>query len=108
MTVFICELLYIGNLYKMKKKSNKIHFEPLKLAKRLKKQYNLLKEDQIHCDPVKMNVHANNRTIFSLLNFFTNAARKQGRTEEEITSVVKDCMEGDYMHTLRVLMNHTK
>lgn len=108
MTVFVSELLWVGNLRKMKKKSNKIHFEPLKLAKRVKKQYNLLPEDQIHCDPVKMNVHANNRTLFSLLTFFSNAARKQGRTEEEISLVIKDCMEGDYMHTLRVLMNHTK
>lgn len=92
----------------MKKKSNKPHFEPLKLTRKVKKQYNLIQEDQIHCDPVKMNVHANNRTLFSLLTFFSNAARKQGRTEEEISLVIKDCMEGDYMHTLRVLMNHTK
>ena len=108
MTVFIYELLCIGNLRKMKKNNNKVHFEPLKLARRVKKQYNLIPEDQIHCDPVKMNVHANNRTLFSLLTFFSNAARKQGRTEDEIALVIKDCMEGDYMHTLRVLMNHTK
>ena len=88
--------------------NNKVHFEPLKLARRVKKQYNLLPEDHIHCDPVKMNVHANNRSLFSLLTFFSKAARKQGRTEDEISLVIKDCMEGDYMHTLRVLMNHTK
>jgi hypothetical protein len=88
--------------------NNKIHFEPLKIPKAVKKQYNLLSEDNIHCDPVKMNVHANNRTVFSLLTFFSKAARKQGRTEDEISLVIKDCMEGDYMHSLRVLMNHTK
>lgn len=108
MTIFVYEVFCIGNYSQTKKMNNKVHFEPLKLAKRVKKQYNLLPEDQIHCDPVKMNVHANNRSLFSLLTFFSKAARKQGRTEDEISLVIKDCMEGDYMHTLRVLMNHTK
>jgi hypothetical protein len=43
-----------------------------------------------------------------LLDSFGKAAIKQGRSKEEIESVLKDCLSGDYNHVLTVLMDHTK
>jgi hypothetical protein len=39
---------------------------------------------------------------------FQNAAKKQGRTKDEIKAVLDDCMSSDYDHLISVLFKHTK
>lgn len=43
---------------------------------------------------------------FALLGTFGNAARKQGWTQAEISTVQDEAMSGDYDHLLRVLSAH--
>jgi len=60
-----------------------------------------------HCEPVKLNLIGLDGNAFSLMGAFKNAARKQGRSQEEIKAVLDDCMSKDYNHLLSVLMEHT-
>lgn len=41
---------------------------------------------------------------FCLMGAFSKQARKEGWTKEEISVVINKCMEGDYNHLLRTLM----
>lgn len=61
-----------------------------------------------HCEPVKLNLVGLDGNAFSLMGAFRNAARKQGRSQEEIKAVLDDCMSKDYNHLLSVLMEHTR
>jgi hypothetical protein len=60
-----------------------------------------------HCEPVKLDLVGLDGNAFSLMGAFRSAARRQGRTQEEIKAVLDDCMSGDYDHLLCVLMGHT-
>jgi hypothetical protein len=62
----------------------------------------------LHCEPVKLKLVGLDGNAWSLMGAFTNAARKQGRSKEEIKAVMDDCMSSDYNHLLYVLSNHTK
>jgi hypothetical protein len=63
--------------------------------------------DTLHCEPVELELVGLDGNAFSLMGAFSRAAKKQGRTKEEIDAVLADCMSGDYNHLLNVLMNHT-
>ena len=45
---------------------------------------------------------------FVLLGVFGKAARKQGWTQAEISTVQDEAMSGDYDHLLRVLSTHCR
>jgi hypothetical protein len=45
---------------------------------------------------------------FSLMGAFSQAARQQGWTKNEIDIVLNECMKGDYNHLLRTLIVHTE
>lgn len=62
---------------------------------------------QQHCAPVKLELVGINGNAFFLMGAFQRAARKQGRTSEEIKAVMDDCTSGDYDHLLSVLFSHT-
>jgi hypothetical protein len=61
-----------------------------------------------HCERVKMQIVFRSGNTAFLLDSFGKAAIKQGRSKEEVESVLKDCLSGDYNHVLTVLMDHTK
>ena len=62
---------------------------------------------QQHCAPVKLELVGIDGNAFFLMGAFQRAARKQGRTSEEIKAVMDDCTSGDYNHLLSVLVAHT-
>ena len=62
---------------------------------------------QQHCEPVKLELVGLDGNAFFLMGAFQRAARKQGRTSEEIKAVMDDCTSGDYNHLLSVLVAHT-
>ena len=62
---------------------------------------------QQHCTPVKLKLVGLDGNAFFLMGAFQRAARKQGRTSEEIKAVMDDCTSGDYDHLLSVLFSHT-
>lgn len=43
---------------------------------------------------------------FSLMGAFQRQARREGWTQEEIKTVLDECMSGDYDHLLVTLMQH--
>ena len=45
---------------------------------------------------------------FSLMGHFSQNARRQGWSKEEIDIVMQECMSGDYNHLLCTLMDHTE
>ena len=55
---------------------------------------------------VKMTLIGVDGNAFSLMGAFSREARKQGWTNDEITVVTSECMEGDYDHLLRTLMDN--
>ena len=59
-------------------------------------------------EKVKLNLTGLDSNSFSLMGAFKSAARKQGRTKEEIDSVIAQCMSGDYNHLLNILMENTE
>ena len=62
---------------------------------------------QQHCAPVKLELVGIDGNAFFLMGAFQRAARKQGRSPEEIKAVMDDCTSGDYDHLLSVLFSHT-
>ena len=63
-------------------------------------------DDKLHCKPIELELIGLDSNAFSLMGAFQRAARKQGRTEDEIDAVLKDCMNGDYDHLLYTLGIH--
>ena len=63
--------------------------------------------DTLHCEPIELELTGLDGNAFFLMVAFSRAARRQGRTQEEINAVLNDCRSGDYDHLLGVLMAHT-
>ena len=57
--------------------------------------------------PVRLNLVGLDGNAFSLMGAFRKAAHRQGWTPEEIQEVLDECMEGDYNHLLKTLMENT-
>jgi len=57
---------------------------------------------------VKMNLVGLDGNAFSLIGAFSGEARRQGWTQQEIGTVTKACMAGDYDNLLCVLSTHTE
>ena len=57
---------------------------------------------------VKLELIGLNGNAYSLVGAFQRAARRQGWEQEQIKSVLDDCMSGDYDHLLQVLMKNTE
>jgi hypothetical protein len=64
--------------------------------------------ETLHCEPIKLNLVGLDGNAYSLMGAFRRAARKQGRTPEEIKAVLDDCMSGNYDHLLQTLVLHTR
>jgi hypothetical protein len=63
--------------------------------------------ETLHCEAIKLKLVGLDGNAYSLMGAFQSAARKQGRTPEEIKAVLDDCLSGDYDHLLQVLIKHT-
>jgi hypothetical protein len=60
------------------------------------------------CEPVELTLEGLDGNAFSLMGAWRLAAKRQGRTPDEITAVLNECMSSDYDNLLCVLVNHTK
>ena len=56
---------------------------------------------------VRLTLVGRNGNAFALLGAFTNAAKKEGWTAEEIETVTSEAMSGDYNHLVATLMNYS-
>jgi hypothetical protein len=45
---------------------------------------------------------------YSIMSAFSNQAKKEGWTKEEIDIVLHEAMSGDYNHLLQTIMSYTK
>jgi len=61
----------------------------------------------LHCEPIELDLTNIDGNAFSLMGVWRREAKKQGRTNEEIEQVLKDCQSDDYDHLLQVLIRHT-
>jgi predicted CoA-binding protein len=57
---------------------------------------------------VKLNLVGLDGNAWALMGAFSNAARKQGWTKEEIKGVMDECMSSDYDHLLATLIENTQ
>ena len=57
---------------------------------------------------VKLNLVGLNGNAHSLMGAFSNQAKREGWSKEEIDAVLEECKKSDYDHLLRTLMNHTE
>lgn len=64
--------------------------------------------ETLHCEPIELELVGLNGNAYALMGAFQRAARKQGRTAEEIQAVLDDCRSSDYDHLLQVLVKHTR
>lgn len=55
---------------------------------------------------VKLTLIGLDGNAFALMGAFSQAARRQGWTPEEIKKVLNECMKGDYDHLLNTLSDH--
>ena len=55
---------------------------------------------------VKMNLVGLDGNAFALMGAFKQQARREGWTKDEISSVLNECMSGDYEHLIATLANH--
>ena len=62
----------------------------------------------LHCKPIKLKLVGLDGNAYFLMGAFQQAARKQGRTPEEIKAVLDDCTSGDYDNLLQTLVAHCK
>jgi len=62
--------------------------------------------DKIVNKTVKLTLVGLNGNAYSLMGAFKRAAIHQGWTNDEIQSVITECMTGNYDHLLVTLMNH--
>jgi predicted CoA-binding protein len=67
-----------------------------------------MNNNTLHCEPVQLKLVGLDGNAWSLMGAFSQAAKKQGRSKEEIKAVMDDCMSSDYNHLLSVLTIHTK
>lgn len=65
-------------------------------------------EPTLLCDPVECELVGVDGNAFSLMGHWSKHARRAGRTKEQIDSVMKAAMNGDYDNLLCVLANHCK
>lgn len=56
---------------------------------------------------VKLNLVGLDGNAYSLLGAFSQAAKRQGWTPEEVTKVLDEAKAGDYDHLLMTLVSHT-
>lgn len=56
---------------------------------------------------VKLNLVGLDGNAFSLMGAFSQAARKQGYSKDQIDAVTNECMTGDYDHLLMTLLENT-
>jgi hypothetical protein len=61
-----------------------------------------------HCDPIEMDLTQVDGNAFAIMGAWSKEARRQGRTPEEIKSVMDDARSSDYNHLLAVIASHTK
>ena len=57
-------------------------------------------------EKVKMTLIGVNGNAYSIMGEFSNYARKQGWTEEEIRNVLDEAMRDDYGHLLRIILKN--
>ena len=57
---------------------------------------------------VQMDLVGLDGNAFSLMGAFQRNARRQGWSADEISTVINECMSGDYDHLLSVLVTHTE
>lgn len=57
---------------------------------------------------VKLKLVGIDGNAFSLMGAFTQRAKDEGWTKEEIQPVIDECMSGDYDNLLRTLAKHCK
>lgn len=64
--------------------------------------------DKMSNKKVTLKLEGMNGNAFSIIGSFTNQAKKEGWTKEEISEVTELAMSGNYDHLLRTIMEHTK
>ena len=57
---------------------------------------------------VQMDLVGLDGNAFSLMGAFQRNARRQGWSADEISTVINECMNGDYDHLLSILIAHTE
>ena len=57
---------------------------------------------------VKLTLVGLDGNAYSLMGAFSQAARQQGWTKEEIKVIIDECTSGNYDHLLVTLMEHTE
>ena len=57
-------------------------------------------------DKVKMQLDGLDGNAFALMGAFSRNASRQGWTNDEIDTVMKECRSGDYDHLLCTLMDN--
>jgi len=57
---------------------------------------------------VQMELVGLDGNAFSLMGAFQRNARRQGWNKDEISTVINECMSGDYNHLLSTLIAHTE
>ena len=57
---------------------------------------------------VQMDLVGLDGNAFSLMGAFQRNARRQGWSADEISTVINECMSGDYDHLLNILIAHTE
>ena len=55
---------------------------------------------------IKLTLCGLDGNAYSLMGAFSNRARWEGWTKEEIKVVMDECMSGNYTHLLATLMDH--
>lgn len=55
---------------------------------------------------VNLNLEGIDGNAFSIMGAFSNQARKEGWTKQEINEVLDKARSGDYNNLLRVIMDH--
>ncbi len=55
---------------------------------------------------IKLRLEGLDGNAFSLMGAFSNQARREGWTSEQIKEVLDDAQSGDYDHLLQVLIEH--
>jgi len=64
--------------------------------------------DNMDNKKVKLRLMGLNGNAYSLMGAFSEAAREQGWSKEEIQKVIDKCMSGDYDNLLCTLMDNTE
>lgn len=65
-------------------------------------------ENLVNGKKVQMNLVGLDGNAFVLMGTFQRNARRQGWSKQEVDTVIKECMSGDYNHLLVTLVAHTE